>query len=913
MYYLDSLISQHFTWKTALSMALASDLAYQRPEAVVNVATRNWNLNSCQFLDRNDTQCFVAGTPSAILVAFRGTESLNDWLANLDVLSTIRSYGQVHRGFAGAFDQVSAGLVAAIRDLDPARKTLYLTGHSLGGALATIAACELLAEFPITGIYTFGQPRVGDAATAALIWNHYPTGFHRFVFDDDIVPRVPPGYTHVGRLYHFDANGFVQRSASDTGGGSTEPPPLTPAEFERLKETARAIEIESHSAAPWMQEAQDEPWMQEAQDELAGRSLEGIFPSVRDHRMSRYLFAIRNQIPRTSPLSFDEAEVYWPGDSPRPITPRHWQGVPRHGPQGVETYPVQVRVRDLNWTPPPGVIVNSRVGPFYSVLATQEAIGDMQRDSRVFSLSPSRELDPPSAQESAVSVPFVQADAIHSGNLNERGDSAIVGLIDSGIDILHEAFLGKQGNSRIEAVWIQRDNTGPTPNQFDPKAYTQDYGTLYTHQLIQTFVNNDLVNKNNTTPGLLRDPGPTAAVDYGHGTHVASIAAGRAVGTFGPGMAPEARIVVVVPHMRTSPGSPPSLGYSNSHQDALAFLMAFQQARGLPMAVNVSLGMNAGAHDGTSDLEKVFDAITRNGKAEGFVVVKSAGNERGHRGHARIQAAIGVVMTIQWESAAISRDRDYLEFWYHADDELEFTLIDPAGNQSFTITHTARSTWFDSAGSDVYLQLTVHVPDNDDNRLVIQVIPVAAPIQVGIWTIEVVGVALGPANGIVDGWVERNDDRPVLFVPGTSSNDTTLSIPGTADTVVCVSASNTANPLRLTSSSSFGPTRWNGPKPDVNAPGDRITAARSNSVDHQAVVTLSGTSMAAPHVTGAMALVLSARHKKVQSDSTKRQFNAVNLCGMLRRSSKHFNKLHNKGTGFGGLNALGFFKEADLA
>ena len=160
----------------------------------------------------------------------------------------------------------------------------------------------------------------------------------------------------------------------------------------------------------------------------------------------------------------------------------------------------------------------------------------------------------------------------------------------------------------------------------------------------------------------------------------------------------------------------------------------------------------------------------------------------------------------------------------------------------------------------------MHHTDNDDHLLVVRVIPVQNPIQVGTWTLEVLGVSMGSGRGNVDGWVERNDDRPVVFTVG-NHDDMTLSIPGTADTVISVSASNTSNPASLTINSSFGPTRKNGPKPDVNAPGDQIAAARSNSVDHQEVITLSGTSMAAPHVTGAMVLALSSAPQKMPGRS----------------------------------------------
>jgi endonuclease G len=889
LYDLDSLNQKVFTWQTALSLALGSELAYQPKNSVEFVATRNWGLEGCTFLDRNDTQCFVAHTNSAIYVAFRGTESLNDWLADLDVRPISKPYGHVHRGFAAAYDQVASQLVATIDALQASGKVLHLTGHSLGAAVAAIAACELHGRYPIAGIYTFGQPRLGDRTTVAFFEQNYPHSFHRFVFDDDIVPRVPPGFRHVGKLYHFDANGILKESGLEATGTTSEPPELTPDGFELLKQTAKTIRAESRLAP--------EPTLESVQDR-ADRSLEGLLPSVSDHRMSRYLFAVRNQIPRQRGAASEVAALEAVEFSRR----GGLESVPVD-----QRYPVQVRARDRDWAPPPGVVVNSKIGPIFSIQATLADIAQMESDLGVALLNVAREMDLPSVKEVATSVRFVGAEAIRGGTFvaKEAGDNAIVALIDSGVDVLHEAFLDGKGKTRIEAIWVQNDASGNTPHETDANIYMQKYGTLYLHAEIQAFIDNPA-----TTPGLLRDPGPTAAIDYGHGTHVASIAAGRAAGTFGGGMAPEARIVVVVPHMKTTPPDPPSLGYSNSHQDALAFLMAFKRSRGLPMAVNVSLGMNAGAHDGMSTLEKAFDSISMKGKEEGFVIVKSAGNERGYSGHARVQAAAGGSVDVEWHSRDVDRTEDYLEFWYSTDDELKFTLVDPAGNRSPTITHSSPHGSFSSAGNNIYLDLTVHHPDNDDNLLVVRVMKESKRIQQKTWHLVIEGVSLGTANGTVDAWMERSDARPIAFTVGVEE-DMTLSIPGTADTVISVAASGTSNPMTLTSRSSYGPTRKNGPKPDLNAPGEEIFAARSNSVDHQAVIALSGSSMAAPHVTGAMALVLSARHKVGQVDHSKRQFNAINLAGLVKRTCENYNKLHHKGYGYGRLNALRFFDEAE--
>lgn len=288
----DSLADREFTWRAALSTALASKLAYAS-QAIVESTAQAWGLTRCTFLDAVDTQCFVAVTAEAVLVAFRGTENIRDWLADLNARRVTRSYGLVHRGFYHAFNDVRSQLEQTLALL-PGRR-IVLTGHSLGGALATVAAAEWFSSgaFAPAAIYTYGQPRVGNETFRRYVNQKVGNTFSRFVNDDDIVTRVPPGFRHVGKVFHFDASGELQNfteaasastleaTAPDTA--STEPPPLTDAQFDRLR--AELLAARQGSSLEGMPESR-----------IATPELEGFFPSVRDHYLDNYISKIAQHL-----------------------------------------------------------------------------------------------------------------------------------------------------------------------------------------------------------------------------------------------------------------------------------------------------------------------------------------------------------------------------------------------------------------------------------------------------------------------------------------------------------------------------------------------------------------------------------------------------------------------------------------
>ncbi|MFN3385709.1 MAG: lipase family protein [Candidatus Thermochlorobacter sp.] len=159
--------------------------------------------------------CFVAYTDQTLLIAFRGTELQSFWDSVQDLITDFNFFpvsdgagAKVHRGFLSSIESVWQELEAHVTALYLQKpRKIWLTGHSLGAALATLAADKLTREtaLPVQGLYTFGSPRVGDLNFLQRFLTYpFSRNTYRIVLGEDIVPHAPPvrWFRHVGRL-HF--------------------------------------------------------------------------------------------------------------------------------------------------------------------------------------------------------------------------------------------------------------------------------------------------------------------------------------------------------------------------------------------------------------------------------------------------------------------------------------------------------------------------------------------------------------------------------------------------------------------------------------------------------------------------------------------------------------------------------------
>jgi len=175
-------------------------------------------LGEFRFYSGQSTQAFTATDADHVHLAFRGTEATNpvDWAKDAQFRPTTGEFGaKVHSGFRSALDEVWSDISPVIT---AANKPAFVTGHSLGAALAALAGARLSeAGLAVAGVYTFGQPRTGLKDFRTAYDAKLGDVTLRFVNHIDLVTRVPlliQGYRHVGARMYFDGSGNFHPNAS---------------------------------------------------------------------------------------------------------------------------------------------------------------------------------------------------------------------------------------------------------------------------------------------------------------------------------------------------------------------------------------------------------------------------------------------------------------------------------------------------------------------------------------------------------------------------------------------------------------------------------------------------------------------------------------------------------------------------
>ncbi|WP_310595915.1 S8 family serine peptidase [Flavobacterium sp.] len=462
-----------------------------------------------------------------------------------------------------------------------------------------------------------------------------------------------------------------------------------------------------------------------------------------------------------------------------------------------------------------------------------------------------------------ISVASTGASLLHAGRLDNtayKGDGVIVAIIDTGIDWDHPDFRNPsdQTKSRILRIWDQ--TLTPITGETAPTGFS--LGVEYT----QSQINNEI---DGTPAGFVREKD----VD-GHGTHVAGIAAGNgaALSTKYAGLAPNSDIVII----KSGDGS---FDTSNIIV-AFDYLKNLATSLGKPIVVNLSLGSQTGAHDGTDPLELAIDSFTDT--AAGRIVVVASGNENGENIHKQIvlTGTTNASVNMQVTTASTSTSQDVFQFTAYANDTSAVTAIitAPDGTQASSLSNNGTSIM--SGKARVYMSNYID-PESGDRKIQVYVTRTTTSTDVaGTWAITFSNTTSNTVT--IDGWLDtKGDDFSSMAITGGDSNYL-VTIPGCATKAITVGAymakidwySSSGSGYNYTNGtqdgiagfSSIGPRRDNVQKPDITANGQAVVSCLSsdsglaNDSPYMVVNGLyrveQGTSMATPAVAGCVALLL---------------------------------------------------------
>jgi subtilisin family serine protease len=423
----------------------------------------------------------------------------------------------------------------------------------------------------------------------------------------------------------------------------------------------------------------------------------------------------------------------------------------------------------------------------------------------------------------------------------ENGSGVFIGIVDSGFDLSHPMFQDSNGKLRVKALL---DQTKPGNPVFDTAALTSAWAS-------------------GSNPG---------SDENGHGTHVATTAGGSSYKGF-EGVAPKAQFLLV------------KTDFVNV-DSGVAWI--FRQAGTKPCVVNLSLGSHYGSHDGTSQEEKLYEQLIGPGK----ILVVAAGNERQDNLHIGGRFVPNQVEEVAFDilpsQNAGQPPVSAATFWYEDTDAFDIELITPA-RQSIIIPAINKTDRFTAANLEIEvsrrrftpakaIQIEVAINFTRLNNI--------RPADLRGWRFRF--RCTSATVGRLDGWFAnqgfgRFRSHPLLETART------IGIPATSNASITVASHVSKNTWnsddgqkldgnvlvgRSSPFSSVGPTRDGRWKPDISAPGQYVTSALANNSElstlserallDQRLVTIEGTSMATPIVTGAIALMLQKKPSLTQ-------------------------------------------------
>ena len=419
------------------------------------------------------------------------------------------------------------------------------------------------------------------------------------------------------------------------------------------------------------------------------------------------------------------------------------------------------------------------------------------------------------------------------------GEGILVAIIDSSIDYAHPDFRNGDGSTRILALWDQtidsEELNGENASFFYAPPEGFYIGTEFTEEMINTaLVQENIQERRRIVP----------SVDVsGHGTHVAGIACGNGRLSNGRyrGVAPLSNILVV----KLGDIEGVSFPRTTRMMEGVEYAVHFAEKMGIPVAINLSFGNNYGSHSGNDMVADYLNSIATRWKSS---ICTGTGNEGNTGRHAEGVLREGEEQEVSMAIATAETSVN-VQLWKEYQDSFSVEIIAP-DNQRLRLENNENRVIIERFG-DCILAINYGTPSPFQllQEIYMEWIPLENYIPSGIWRFRLIPEKI--KAGRYDFWLPAGNylQSSTRFLKPSPS--TTLTIPSTTNRFITVGAYN-GNNGQIAPFSGRGYTRNNQIKPDVVAPGvDIMSAAPNNSYTMR-----SGTSMAAPFVTGSAALLL---------------------------------------------------------